>query len=444
MRSHSTERSHELFTRARARTPGGVNSPVRAFGSVGGTPRFLARGRGCRVEDVDGTVYIDAVGSWGPLLLGHAHPAVRAAIVGALERGTSFGAPTEAEVDLAEAVVDRAPGAEWVRFVNSGTEATMSAIRLARGATGRELLIKFAGNYHGHADALLVEAGSGALTTGVPSSAGVPAATAATTLVARYNEPESVREVLEAHPGRVAAVIVEPVAGNMGVVPPAEGFLDALRALTREHGALLISDEVMTGFRVARGGAAERFGLRADLVTWGKVIGGGLPAAAYGGRADLMHHVSPLGAVYQAGTLSGNPLAMAAGLATFRAIDEAGDVYATLEALGERLEAGLLGAASALGVPVAINRVGSMLTLFFSERPVRGLADATSCDPEAFRVFFHGLLSRGVYWPPSPFEAAFLSYAHGPDDIDAMLAAAVGALEDVAGRPRAPGGGAAG
>jgi len=431
----NTGTSEELFARAQRVTPGGVNSPVRAFGSVGGTPRFARAGRGCTITDVDGNDYVDMVGSWGPLLLGHAHPEVLAALREALPAGTSFGAPTEAEVMLAEAVLERVPQAAAVRLVNSGTEATMSAIRLARGATGRDLLVKFAGNYHGHADSLLVAAGSGALTTGVPSSAGVPAGAAADTLVARYNDGEALARLFREHGGAIAAVIVEPVAGNMGVVPPAPGFLEAIRALTREHGAAMIVDEVMTGFRLARGGAVERYDLEPDLVTWGKVVGGGLPVGAYGGREALMQQVSPLGPVYQAGTLSGNPLAMAAGLATLRAIDGASDVYQVLEARGRRLEDGLVAAAAAAGVPVRVNRVGSMLTVFFTpgqDARVRDFEGAAACDVGAFGRWFHGLLARGVWWPPSQFEAAFLSYAHGPADVDAVVEAAAAAFEDVA------------
>ena len=427
-----TPRSDALFARAQRVIPGGVNSPVRAFGSVGGAPRFLQSGEGCHVTDVDHHRYIDLVGSWGPLLMGHAHPRVVAALERALRSGTSFGAPVEAEVELAEAVLERVPVADRVRFVNSGTEATMSAIRLARGATGRDLLVKFEGNYHGHADSLLVAAGSGALTTGVPSSAGVPSGTAADTLVARYNDADSLAALLDTHPERVAAVILEPVAGNMGVVPPAPGFLEAVRSLTHRHGTILIIDEVMTGFRLARGGAVERFGLEPDLVTWGKVVGGGLPVGAYGGRRDLMDRVSPLGPVYQAGTLSGNPLAMAAGLATLQVIDEAGDVYAVLEARGRQLEEGLAEGAAAAGVAVRINRVGSMITVFFTSAPVDGYAAATASDASAFARWFHGLLGRGVYWPASPFESAFLSYAHTAADVDAVLAAAAAAFGDVA------------
>ncbi|MFO7545060.1 MAG: glutamate-1-semialdehyde 2,1-aminomutase [Trueperaceae bacterium] len=427
-----TTRSEALFARALAVTPGGVNSPVRAFGSVGGTPRFLARGSGPHVWDVDGNRYVDMIGSWGPLLLGHAHPAVVAAVRAATGDGTSFGAPGEREVILAEAVLDRYPTCDTVRFVNSGTEATMSALRLARGFTGRDLVVKFEGNYHGHADGLLVAAGSGAATTGVPSSAGVPAGTAATTLVAPYNDLPALEAVLDAHAGRVAAVILEPVVGNMGVVPPEPEFHEGVRALTRRHGALLVIDEVMTGFRLARGGAVERLRLEPDLVTWGKVIGGGLPVGAYGGRGDVMSMVSPLGPVYQAGTLSGNPLAMAAGIATLDAIDAAGDVYARMEASGDRLQAGLEGAAHAAGVAARVQRVGSMLTVFFTDRPVRDFRSATSTDTERFARWFHAMLDAGISWPPSAYEAAFLSTAHDDAAIDAVLQAAAAAFEAAA------------
>ena len=424
--------SQALFDRARALIPGGVNSPVRAFGSVGGTPPFLERAAGSRLWDADGNEYIDAIGSWGPMILGHAHPAVLGAVARALAAGTSFGAPTEAEVALAERVLDRYPGSDRVRFVNSGTEATMSALRVARGATGRDLVVKFAGNYHGHADGLLVAAGSGAMTTGVPSSAGVPARTAETTLVANYNDLASVEALFAEHPGEVAAVILEPVVGNMGVVVPTPAFLDGLRTITRREGALLVVDEVMTGFRLARGGAIERFGIDADLVCWGKIVGGGLPVGGYGGRAEIMDHVSPLGPVYQAGTLSGNPLAMAAGIAQLDAMDAASDLYDVLEARTAQLERGLAEGAEAAGVAVQINRVGSMITVFFSETPVTDYDSSSATDDAAFRIWFHGLLERGVYWPASRFEAAFLSYAHSRDDIDAMIAAARGAFADVA------------
>lgn len=427
-----TSVSQDLFARAGSAIPGGVNSPVRAFGAVGGSPRFIERARGSRLWDVDGNEYIDLVGSWGPMILGHSHPAVLSALQAALADGVSFGAPTRLEVELAELVLSLYPACERVRFVNSGTEATMSALRLARGATGRDLLVKFAGNYHGHADSLLVAAGSGALTTGVPSSAGVPDAVARQTLVAEYNDLESLRELFARCPDSIAAVILEPVAGNMGVVSPTPEFIYGVRELTREHGAILVVDEVMTGFRLAPGGAVERFGLEPDLVCWGKIIGGGLPVGAYGGSADLMDQVSPLGPVYQAGTLSGNPLAMAAGLATLRTIASTPDLYQVLESNGERLERRLLEAAGKAGVPAKVNRVGSMLTMFFSSEPVADFPSAAASDLEMFRRFFHGLLKRGIYWPASQFEASFLSYAHSHDDIGRIAAAAEGALRDAA------------
>ena len=429
-----TTRSDYLFDRSRRVIPGGVNSPVRAFGSVGGTPRFIDRAIGSSLWDVDGNRYIDAVGSWGPMILGHAHPAVVAAVRAAADAGTSFGAPTERELLLAERVLELYPGCDRIRFVNSGTEATMSALRVARGATGRDLIVKFAGNYHGHADHLLVAAGSGAMTTGVPSSAGVPTAIAGTTLVAQYNDLDSVAAHFASHGGDIAAVILEPVAGNMGVVTPAPGFLAGLRDLTREHGALLVVDEVMTGFRLAPGGAVERLGIDADLVCWGKIIGGGLPVGAYGGKAGYMDHVSPVGEVYQAGTLSGNPLAMAAGLATLEEAAATHDLHATLEARGQQLADGLRTAASDAGVDVVVNHVGSMITVFFGTQPVTDYASASLTDRESFRVWFHGLLGRGVYWPASPFEAAFLSYAHSRVDIGDIVAAATASFEEVAAR----------
>ncbi len=427
-----THASEALFAHAAELIPGGVNSPVRAFGSVGGTPRFITKAAGVTLTDADGNTYLDAIGSWGPMILGHAHPAVVAAVQDAAADGTSFGAPTGREVALAEEVLNRYPGCERVRFVNSGTEATMSALRVARGATGRDFIVKFAGNYHGHADGLLVAAGSGAMTTGVPSSAGVPADTAKTTLVAQYNDLDSVRELFELRPDEIAGVILEPVVGNMGVVEPTPEFLTGLRKLTRENGALLIADEVMTGFRLARGGAVERYNIDADLVCWGKIIGGGLPVGAYGGKAQLMAQVSPVGKVYQAGTLSGNPLAMAAGLATFTAMDAALDLYEVLEARGAQLETGLRAAAEAQGVPVTINRVGSMITVFFTEQPVTDFKSATKTDTERFKRWFHGLLNRGIYWPASAYEAAFLSYAHTEADIDRMIQAASEAFSEVA------------
>jgi glutamate-1-semialdehyde 2,1-aminomutase len=410
--------SDDLFARSRQVFPGGVNSPVRAFGSVGGSPRFVSRADGPHLWDVDGRRYLDLVGSWGPMILGHRHPAVVTAIQSALEGGTSFGAPTERELALAERVLERYPAVDRLRFVSSGTEATMSALRVARGATGRDRIVKFAGGYHGHADGLLVAAGSGAVTTGVPSSAGVPGEVAALTLVAPYGDADALAALFDRHGAEVAAVIVEPVAGNMGVVEPPPAFRAALRELTARHGALLIVDEVMTGFRLARGGAIERYALDADLVCWGKVLGGGLPVGAYGGRAALMDHVSPVGRVYQAGTLSGNPLAMAAGAATLDAIDATPDLYATLERRGTALAEALRAGADRAGVPATVNQVGSMLTVFFGAGPVVDLASAAASDTAAFAAWFHHLLEAGVWWPPSQFEAAFLSAALDDDALD--------------------------
>ncbi|GEM90188.1 glutamate-1-semialdehyde 2,1-aminomutase [Oceanithermus desulfurans] len=419
-----TSENERLFQAARALLPGGVSSPVRAFGSVGGTPRFLVRGRGSRVWDADGNEYVDYVGSWGPLILGHAHPEVVRAVQETAAAGLSFGAPHPLEVALAEAARRVYPVLERLRFVNSGTEATMSALRVARGFTGRDHVLKFRGNYHGHADGLLVEAGSGALTFGRPSSAGVPEAYAGLTLVGSYNDPEALEAIFAEHGERIAAVIFEPVVGNAGVIPPRPDFLAALRRLTREYGALLVADEVMTGFRLAPGGATERYGLEPDLVTLGKILGGGLPAAAYGGRAEVMAQVAPEGPVYQAGTLSGNPLAMAAGLATLQALEREPEIYDRLEAYGARLQEGLAAALTAAGVPHTINRVGSMLTVFFTEGPVSGFETASKTDTAAFRRFFHALLEGGVYWPPSAYEAAFVSAAHGDEDLERTLAAA--------------------
>jgi glutamate-1-semialdehyde 2,1-aminomutase len=419
-----TPTSDDLYARSRKLLPGGVNSPVRAFGAVGGTPRFVARADGPFLWDADGRRYLDLVGSWGPMILGHRHPRVVAAIEAALARGTSFGAPTEAELALAERVVDRYPGVERLRFVSSGTEATMSALRVARGATGRHGVVKFAGGYHGHADGLLVAAGSGAVTTGVPSSAGVPPDVAAWTWVVPYNDVAALAELFAARGTEVAAVIVEPVAGNMGVVEPTPAFRRALRELTRAHGALLVVDEVMTGFRLARGGAVERYGLDADLVCWGKVLGGGLPVGGYGGSGALMDHVSPVGRVYQAGTLSGNPLAMAAGAATLDAIDATADLYPALERRGAQLADALRDGAASAGVPATVNQVGSMLTVFFTSDAVTDLESASHSDAAAFARWFHGLLERGVWWPPSGFEAAFLSYALDDDAIADVAVAA--------------------
>jgi glutamate-1-semialdehyde 2,1-aminomutase len=426
-----TTTSQRLFSKAQTLIPGGVNSPVRAFGSVGGTPRFIARAKGSRLWDADDNEYIDAIGSWGPMILGHAHPAVLDAINNAAQDGTSFGAPTGREIDLAELVLSRYPGCERIRFVNSGTEAAMSAIRVARGATGRDYIIKFAGNYHGHADALLVAAGSGAMTTGVPSSAGVPPDTAKTTLVARYNDLDSVKKLFEARPTEIAAVALEPVVGNMGVVIPTQEFLTGLRDITKQYGAKLLVDEVMTGFRLARGGAVERFNIDADLVCWGKIIGGGLPVGAYGGKAEIMDNVSPVGKVYQAGTLSGNPLAMAAGITTFKEMDKLADLYDVLEARTARLEQGLREGAKEASIPVIINRVGSMITVFFTDKPVTDFESACTTNTEMFRVWFHSLLEQGVYWPASNYEAAFLSYAHSSDDIEKIIEAAKVAFKKI-------------
>jgi glutamate-1-semialdehyde 2,1-aminomutase len=417
-----TDRSLAAWERARRVLAGGVSSPVRAFRAVGGTPRFIARGEGAWIEDVDGNRYLDYVGSWGPLILGHAHPRVVAAVQAAAARGASFGAPTEAESELAERVIARFGGViESLRFVSSGTEATMSALRLARGFTGRDLVVKCDGCYHGHADGLLVSAGSGPATFGSPTSPGVPAGAAGCTLSIPYGDAAAFDEACRAHPGQVAAIILEPVVGNMGVVAPPEGYLDALRTIADEHGALLILDEVMTGFRLDLGGATTRFKARPDLVTLGKVIGGGLPVGAYGGRREIMAHLSPDGAVYQAGTLSGNPLAMAAGIATLDELDTSS--YTRLEAAGARLAAGIEVAIREQGAAAHVARVGSMITLFFTPTPVRRFEDAMSCDREAHARFFHAMLSEGVYLPPSQLEAAFVSLAHDEDAIDATVAA---------------------
>ncbi|WP_234555332.1 glutamate-1-semialdehyde 2,1-aminomutase [Thermus caliditerrae] len=419
--------SEKLFLEAQRHIPGGVSSPVRAFRAVGGTPPFLVRGEGAYVWDADGNRYLDYVLSWGPLILGHAHPEVVARVKEVAERGLTFGAPHPLEAELAQAVKRAFPQVELVRFVNSGTEATMSALRLARGYTGRKYIVKFRGNYHGHADGLLVEAGSGALTLGVPSSAGVPQEYARLTLVLEYNDPEALRALLKERGEEIAAIIFEPVVGNAGVLVPTEDFLKALHE-AKDYGVLLIADEVMTGFRLSFGGATERFGLKPDLVTLGKVLGGGLPAAAYGGRREVMEQVAPLGPVYQAGTLSGNPLAMAAGLATLEILEKNPDYYARLEAVGAKLEAGLEEVLSRKGIPHAVNRVGSMLTVFFTEGPVRTFAEAKRTDTELFKRFFHGLLDRGVYWPPSNFEAAFLSILHGEEEVAMTLEALEKAL----------------
>ena len=408
--------------------PGGVNSPVRAWNAVGGTPRFIRRAHGAHVVDVDGREYLDLVGSWGPLLLGHAHPAVLRAIMERAKDGTSFGAPTPGEIELARLLVGALPSVEQVRLVSSGTEATMSALRLARAATGREAIVKFAGCYHGHVDALLVLAGSGALTLGVPDSPGVPATLAALTASAEFNDTEGVRALLRARGSEVAAVIVEPVAGNMGVVPPAPGFLETLREETKRAGALLIFDEVITGFRVGWSGAQGRYAVAPDLTCLGKAIGGGMPLAAFGGRRELMEQLAPTGPVYQAGTLSGNPVSVAAGLATLDTVRDQPGAYERLEELGALAEAVLRGAAAEAGVPACVNRVGSMLTLFVGVDEVRSYAEARSADTARFARFFQGMLAEGVYLPPSQFEAMFLSLAHTEADIDLLGRAARKAL----------------
>ncbi|MEO5341149.1 MAG: glutamate-1-semialdehyde 2,1-aminomutase [Magnetococcus sp. MYC-9] len=423
-------RSETLFNRAREIIPGGVNSPVRAFKSVGGTPPFIARAQGALLTDVDGRTYIDYVGSWGPMIVGHAHPQVVAAVQEAAAKGSSFGAPTEAELQLAEKILACMPNLQMVRLVNSGTEATMSALRLARGVTGRELILKFTGCYHGHSDGLLVEAGSGAATFGVPSSPGVPAATARSTLTLPYNDLPAVQALLEQRGHEVAALIVEPVAGNMGCVLPQPGYLAGLRAACDRYGILLIMDEVMTGFRVARGGAQSLYGVRPDLTTLGKVIGGGLPVGAYGGSRALMEQISPAGPIYQAGTLSGNPLATAAGLATLEILSQPG-FYATLEQRSQRLCQGLAQALTAAGVAHVGSRVGSMFGLFFTERSqVNNFAEAAESDLQRFNRWFHGMLEAGIYLAPSQFEAGFLSMAHD----EALIEQTLEAAREVAGR----------
>jgi len=420
-------KSEQLFSRALQVIPGGVNSPVRAFRAVGGKPPFIQRGNGSRIWDVDGNEYIDYIGSWGPLIFGHRPPEVVQALNEVLEIGTSFGAPTEREVEIAELITKLVPSVEKVRLVNSGTEATLSAIRLARGFTGRDRIVKFDGCYHGHGDSLLVKAGSGVATLGLPDSPGVPATLAELTTVLPFNNPAALMKEFDVHRKEIACVIIEPIVGNMGCVPPRGDFLRILRDVTKHFGALLIFDEVMTGFRVALGGAQAKYGVNADLVTMGKLIGGGLPVGAYGGRSDIMDRVAPAGAVYQAGTLSGNPLAVAAGLATLRRLQKE-NPYDKLESLGDRLERGLLAAAAQANVPARINRAGSMFTLFFTDRDVFDFDSAKTSDMHRFNLFFHKMLDQGIFLPPSQFEAAFISAAHTAADIDRTIEAAVKAF----------------
>ncbi|MBC8275765.1 MAG: glutamate-1-semialdehyde 2,1-aminomutase [Chloroflexi bacterium] len=415
-------RSQKIFQEAQNYLPGGVDSPVRAFKAVGGTPPFIARGKGSRIYDEDGNEFIDYVCSWGPLILGHSHPQVIDALKRAAERGTSFGAPTELEVILAKMISTAIPSIEMIRFVNSGTEATMTALRLARAFTGRDKIVKFAGGYHGHADGLLVKGGSGLATLSLPNSPGVPTSYAQNTLVAPYNNDDAVAELFQHYPEEIAAVIVEPVAANIGVVPPQPGFLDNLRSLTSRSGALLIFDEVITGFRVAYEGAQAIYGITPDLTCLGKVIGGGLPVGAYGGKREIMKMMAPTGPVYQAGTLSGNPLAMTAGIETLKVLSQPG-VYEQLESTTSRLEEGITRVAGSLNFKLNISRLASLLTVFFTGNPVLDYESVSQADTKLFGRFFQQLLSEGVYWPPSQFEAAFISTAHSEEDIDFTIGA---------------------
>ncbi|MCL1049401.1 glutamate-1-semialdehyde 2,1-aminomutase [Shewanella abyssi] len=417
-------RSDELFEQAKKSIPGGVNSPVRAFSSVGGSPRFIEKADGAYIFDADGNKYIDYVGSWGPMILGHNHPKIRQAVLTAVENGLSFGAPTELEITMAEKVIEMVPSIEQVRMVSSGTEATMSAIRLARGFTSRDKILKFEGCYHGHADCLLVKAGSGALTLGQPSSPGIPEDFAKHTLTATYNDLDSVKALFEQYPDAISCIILEPVAGNMNCIPPVEGFLQGLRAICDQYGALMIIDEVMTGFRVSKGGAQGHYGVTPDLTTLGKVIGGGMPVGAFGGRKDVMQFIAPTGPVYQAGTLSGNPIAMSAGLAQMEALCEDG-VYEQLAAKTQYIAEGFKAAANKHGIPMAINYVGGMFGFFFTDQEkVTSFEQVTKCDAEKFPVFYHGMLDEGIYLAPSAYEAGFLSLAHGEAELEATLAAA--------------------
>jgi glutamate-1-semialdehyde 2,1-aminomutase len=430
-----TTRSKKLFQRAKVRIPGGVNSPVRAFKAVGMDPLFIQKAHGAHIWDVDGNKYIDYIGSWGPMILGHAHPKILAALRRAASNSTSFGAPTEMEVKLAELVCSLMPSIEMVRMVNSGTEATMSAIRLARAFTRRSVVMKFEGCYHGHADAFLIKAGSGAATQGVPDSPGVPPSIAQDTVNASYNDLRSVQALVEKHPGNIAAIIVEPVVGNMGCVPPMPGFLEGLRAICDEQKIVLIFDEVMTGFRVSLNGAQKLYKVTPDLTTLGKIIGGGLPVGAYGGRKHIMELVAPQGPMYQAGTLSGNPLAMAAGYEMLSLLSSSRSIYKTIERQSSRLETGIRGILSRLGLPYRLNRVGSMFTLFFTEKEVVDYASASASDRTAFAAYFREMLAQGIYLPPSQFEAAFISAAHSTEDIAKTLRAVRVSLERISKRP---------
>ncbi len=429
------EKSAQAFTRAARVIPGGVNSPVRSFKNVGGTPVFIHSAKGPYVTDIDGNRYIDYVGSWGPMILGHTSEAVVEAVQKAARRGTSFGAPTEDETELAELITRFVPSVETVRLVNSGTEATMSALRLARGYTQRDLLVKFQGSYHGHGDSFLIAAGSGAATLGVPDSPGVTKATASDTLVAMYNDLDTVWSLFKKHGGNIAAVIVEPVSGNMGVVPPEKGFLEGLRAITEQYGALLIFDEVMTGFRIARGGAQQLYHIKPDMTTFGKVIGGGLPVGAYGGKREILEKISPNGPIYQAGTLSGNPLATAAGIAVLRTIESIENFYEIMEEKSARLCDGINAASYESEVPLVVNRVGSMITPFFTDaQRIKDYGDVIACDKEKYAAFFHQLLQRGVYIAPSQFEASFVSYAHTDEQIHRSIDQFRSALKAVRGK----------
>ena len=417
----TTDNSKQLFDKAKKFIPGGVNSPVRAFKAVGGDPLFIARADGAYIYDVDGNQYIEAINSWGPMVLGHNHPLVREAVIKAMENGTSFGAPTGKEVEIAELIAKMVPSVEKVRMVNSGTEATMSAVRLARGYTGKEKFIKFEGNYHGHGDSFLIAAGSGAVTMGNPDSPGVTKGTAKDTLLAPFNNLEKVKEVVEANKGEIAAIILEPVAGNMGCVLPEPGFLEGLRAICDDEGIVLIFDEVMTGFRLSPGGAQQLMGVTPDLTTLGKIIGGGMPVGAYGGKAEIMEYVSPSGPVYQAGTLSGNPIAMAAGLTMLNYLDQNPSVYSQLEKTGNNLVNGIKETVNRLGLPYTVNHLGSMYTLFFTDKKVNNFADAQTCDTSIFGKYFRGMLEKGIYLAPSQYESLFLSTALDQSHLDRIL-----------------------